>query len=141
MLRKITTLTILLRSTVVVLLLFNGVGALFGGWNLITHPDGGTLQLSLHWLEHTPFRDYFVPGLILFTANGLLSTLALGCLFFSIKKHELLIAGQGMILTGWILIQVILIRTFHPFHFILGSVGITLFISGYALWRLRPKSA
>lgn len=137
---KITPITIILRSAAVLLILFNGIGALFGGWNLMTHTDGSTLQLSTHWLEHTPFKNYFVPGLILFIANGLLSVFTLTALLFNIKKYELLIAGQGVILTGWILIQVILIRTFHLFHLILGTVGITLFISGYLLWRLRPKS-
>lgn len=130
----------ILRSVVVLLLLFNGVGALFGGWNLMIHTDGSSLQLSTHWLEHTPFKNYFYPGLILFIANGLLSAFALITLFLKIRKYELLVAGQGMILTGWILVQVILIRTFHVFHIIFGSIGITLFISGYLLWRLRRTS-
>ena len=56
-----------------VLLLFNGVGALFGGWSLIVHPDGSGLQLSMDWLRHTPFPDYLIPGVILFIANGLFS--------------------------------------------------------------------
>lgn len=38
---------IFLKSAAVLLLLFNGTGALFGGWQLIAHPDGSSLQLTL----------------------------------------------------------------------------------------------
>lgn len=136
---KATTITIILRCFAVLLLLFNGAGALFGGWNLMMYTDGSTLQLSPKWLEHTPFENYFIPGIILFSANGLLSIFTVTSLFLNIKNHELLIAGQGMVLAGWILIQIILIRTFHVLHFILGSVGIALIIVGYLLWSIMQK--
>ncbi len=103
------------------------------------YTDGSTLQLSPKWLEHTPFENYFIPGIILFSANGLLSIFTVTSLFLNIKNHELLIAGQGMVLAGWILIQIILIRTFHVLHFILGSVGIALIIVGYLLWSIMQK--
>jgi hypothetical protein len=37
------------------------------------HPDGSSIEMSLDWLQHTPFQDYLIPGIILFIANGLFS--------------------------------------------------------------------
>jgi len=55
------------------LLLFNGFGAIYGGWNFMVHPDGSSMQMSLDSLKHTPFHSYLIPGIILFVVNGLLS--------------------------------------------------------------------
>jgi ABC-type proline/glycine betaine transport system permease subunit len=71
-----------LTITAALLLLFNAIGALFGGWNLITHPDGSSLQMSLDFLKKTPFHTYLIPGIILFVANGLFSIFVLLALVF-----------------------------------------------------------
>ena len=54
-----------------VLLIINGMGALYGGLNLIVYPNGNSLQLPLEYLNHSPFNNYFIPGVILFVMNGL----------------------------------------------------------------------
>jgi len=55
-----------------ILHLFLGIGALFGGLMLILEPDGSLLGMNPDWLNHSPFNNYLIPGLILFTLNGLL---------------------------------------------------------------------
>jgi len=55
-----------------VLHLFLGIGALFGGLMLILEPDGSLLGMNPDWLNHSPFNNYLIPGLILFTLNGIL---------------------------------------------------------------------
>lgn len=136
---RITNTRNILSVLAGLLLLFNGVGALFGGWNLMAHTDGSSLELSPAWLEHAPFKNYFIPGLILFVMNGLLSIATLAALLSRMNKHELLIMLQGVILTGWILMQVLFIRTFHFFHLIFGSVGLVLFLVGYLLRRIQAR--
>src|SRR5687768_14498666 len=108
----------------IILLLFNGIGALYGGWNLITHPDGSSIQLSLHWLAHTPFTDYLIPGIILFISNGLFSIFVFIALIFRFKKYEWFVVAQGVILIGWITIQVALIQNLNFLHVVLGSTGV-----------------
>jgi hypothetical protein len=54
-----------------VLHLFLGIGAITGGGMLILHPDGSLLGMDENWLEHSPFRSYFIPGFLLFTFLGL----------------------------------------------------------------------
>ncbi len=115
------------------LLLLNGIGALYGGINLILHRDGSSIQLSPHWLLHSPFTDYLIPGIILFVANGLLSISAFTALIMQLKNYAYFVLAQGAILTGWIVIQMYLIQTVHPLHLILGCMGLTLIILGLIL--------
>lgn len=60
----------ILRILSIVLLVFNGVGACFGGYMLVKDPTGQTLQMPVDQLQHSPFSDYFIPGLILLTVFG-----------------------------------------------------------------------
>jgi hypothetical protein len=53
-----------------VLLLFQGVGAVFGGYSLVADPSGGILQMPLSALDGTPFSSYLIPGLILLLVLG-----------------------------------------------------------------------
>jgi hypothetical protein len=124
-----------------ILLLFNGVGALYGGWSLIVHPDGSGLQLSMDWLRHTPFPDYLIPGFILFIANGLFSVFVFIAILLKLKNYCWLIMAQGAILVGWIVIQMALIRTIDFLHILFGSIGIALFIVGWMLLQYNRLSA
>ena len=52
------------------LLLFQAFSAIFGGAALVISPRGELLHMPLGMLENTPFKDYFVPGLILLFLLG-----------------------------------------------------------------------
>lgn len=54
------------------IMLFQSLSGLFGGFNLITDPSGGSLQMPLTFLEGTPFDSFLIPGIILFLLLGLL---------------------------------------------------------------------
>jgi len=118
------------------LLLFNGIGAIYGGGNLILHPDGSSIQLSPDWLKHTSFQNYLIPGIILFITNGLFSLFVFIALLFKFRNYSWLVMAQGAILAGWILIQIILLQTIYFLHIILGFLGVALFILG---WMLRVR--
>lgn len=132
---------LLLHILAYILLFFNGVGALFGGWNLMIHPDGSSLQLSLDWLKHTPFPDYLIPGIILFIANGLFSIFVFIAIVLKLRNYYWLVMVQGAILAGWIVIQMALIRTIDFLHVLFGSIGIALFIVGWMLLQYNRQSA
>ncbi len=119
------------------LLLFNGIGAIYGGWHLMMHPDGSSIQLSMDWLEHTPFKDYLIPGIVLFIANGLFSMVVLCALIFKFRHYAWYIMVQGAILTGWIVIQVLMVQTIYFLHIILGIVGLLLIIIGALLLNMK----
>lgn len=117
------------------LLLFNGTGALYGSYHLIVYPDGSSLQMSTAYLQHSPFRDYLIPGIILFVMNGACSFIALAALLARYRNAALLIAGQGAILTGWIIVQLMMVSSVYYLHYVLGSCGILLMLSGLLLHR------
>ncbi len=57
------------------LLLFLSLGALFGGAVLVLDPSGGLLQIPVTILENSPFNNFLIPGLILFTILGVFPAL------------------------------------------------------------------
>ncbi|MCP1381094.1 hypothetical protein [Runella salmonicolor] len=115
-----------LRFTAIFLLLFNGIGALYGGGLLIIDPTGGKLQLPLSYLQHAPFKDYLIPGIVLFLGNGVLSCVVSLLTFTHHKRYAHFIVLQGGILTGWILIQVLMVQTVYQLHYVMGAVGLAL---------------
>lgn len=120
-----------LKILTALLLLFNGIGAIYGGGNLIFHPDGSSIHLSEELLKQTPFTNYLIPGIILFIANGLYSFAVLVALLLNLRSYPWMVIAQGVILTGWIIIQILLIRTVYFLHIILGGVGIALILLGW----------
>lgn len=119
------------------LLLINGGGAVYGGSNLMTYPDGSSLHISLAYLAHSPFRDFFFPGLILLWVNGVFSFVALAGLVFQYRHHARLIMAQGIVLLGWIAIQMMMLRTIDGLHIIFITIGTLLLGLG---WILMKKS-
>ena len=112
------------------LLLFNGIGAIYGGRNLIMHPDGSSLEITTEWLKYSPFDNFLLPGIILFVVNGLFSLFVLIAVITNSQFRGKLIFAEGILLCGWILIQMIMLREVNFLHITLGSVGILLVIIG-----------
>lgn len=78
------------RNILIALLAFLGLGALGGGIFLIISPSGkliGGLPLSI--LEHSPFPDFLIPGLILFIVLGICPFILI---YGLVKKPEIRIA-------------------------------------------------
>ena len=124
------------RVIAIILLLFNAISALFGGWVLISDPSGETLEMPLRFLEHSPFENFLVPGIILFITNGLFSLLFAVMAFLKFMNYSWLVIFQGFILVGWLIIQIIMIRDFYgPLHVPYFSVGILLIATGWILAR------
>ena len=126
-----------LKPLAATLLLVNGLGALYGGWNLTAHPDGSSLKMPLSILEFSPFRDFLIPGIILFVTNGIFSLYVLWRLILHDKRYPWLVAGQGAILFGWIVIQVMMVLGIAPLHIIFGGIGLVLILCGLLLERVE----
>ena len=123
----VTTVTILL-------LLFNGIGAFYGGFQFITDPSGSKLQMSLSFLEHSPFSNYLIPGIILIVVNGIFSLVTIAWILLKRKNYPWLIIIQSVLLSGWLIIEIIMLRVFYaPMHVTLLMVGASLFVCGLYL--------
>ena len=128
---------IILHSIAVILLLFNGVGALYGGWQLVTDPTGGSMQMPLTYLQHSPFTNYLIPGIVLLLANGVGSFVVLGLIMFTNRCYSLAIVAEGFILGGWITIQMLMLRTANPLQLFYFATALLLVVTGTALWRIK----
>lgn len=124
------------RIIAIILLLFNAISALAGGWSMMSDPSGETLDMPLRFLEHSPFENFLVPGIILFTTNGLFSLLLAVMAFLKFMNYSWLVIFQGFILVGWLTIQIIMIRDFYGLqHLLYFSVGFLLIATGWILAR------
>ncbi len=123
-----------------VLLAFNAAGAIYGGWNLMTYPDGSSLDMSTKLLEHSPFGDFLIPGIILFLFNGVLSLTFLAALLLNAKNTPWLLIFQGFVLGGWIVGQMIMLQTVNSLHILFGSIGFALILIGALMIRSRRLS-
>ncbi len=124
------------RIIAIILLLFNAISALFGGWSLMSDPSGESMDMPLRFLEHSPFEDFRGPGVILFITNGFFSLLFAVMVVLKFMNYSWLVIFQGFILIGWLIIQIIMIRDFYgPLHVLYFSVGILLICTGWVLAR------
>lgn len=102
-----------------------GLGAVGGGFLLISDPSGEALGLPLNLLEGSLFHDFLIPGIFLLAVNGIGSLVGAG-LSFSGKRYARETAIiLGAILVAWIVIQVAIIRSIgwlHVLYFILGII-------------------
>jgi hypothetical protein len=91
--------------------------------------------MSVDLLNHSPFSDYLIPGIVLFVSNGLLSLAIAWLTVLHVKHFEKLVMTQGAILMGWIVIQMIMLQTINYLHILFGSVGLLLIALGLILYR------
>jgi hypothetical protein len=120
------------------LLTINGIGALYGGFILITDPSGERMQMPLSLLAPSPFENFLIPGIILLVVNGLFSMVALAALWLRHRFGALMVLLQGVLLAGWLIIQMLLLQVFYlPLHGPFLSIAILLMLAG---WHLHRKA-
>ena len=119
-----------LRVTAIVLLFINGLNALAAGFSFMVDPSGSGLGMTTAYLQHSPFPNFLVPGIILFIANVAMSTIVDVMTIKKSRFYPLLLSLQGCILLGWIIIQLLLLQFFHPLHLLMGGLGMALIAIG-----------
>ena len=61
-----------------------GTTTFVSGGMMLLELSGATVGLEVEWLTETPFQDYFIPGLILFSVLGIGSFVA----FYGIARRR-----------------------------------------------------
>ena len=130
-----------LKAITIFLLLFLGFGAIYGGWILISDPSGAKFQWSLDLLKGTPFKNFLIPGIILFIMNGILPVIISILIIVKAKYYEWLIIIQGCILIVWLSAEIIFNKDlFAPtMHYPSYAVGILLIGTGTILSKTNKK--
>jgi len=99
----------------------------------MSNPDGGILNLQLSLLDGTPFKDFQVPGLLLAGVVGVVNLLAV---VYNLSRHSSrynwAMAG-GFLITGWIVVQMILIQAAHWLHYVYLGIGVLIILLAYQL--------
>jgi len=108
-----------------VLEIFLGIGALFGGIQFILAPDGHLLGVPLSMLAGTPFHSSLAPGLLLFTLVGVAPIVAAAITARRRAIGPLAAVAVGVTLMGWITVEMVLFAgftsLFWAFYLVLGT--------------------
>jgi hypothetical protein len=122
-----------MKTILFILICFVGLTATVSGLLMISKPNGDTMGLSLSLLEPTPFTNYLIPGIVLAILVGAVNLVAV---FFNIQRnanrYNWAIAG-GVMISGWIIAQMILIQTAHWLHFLYLGTGVFIILLAYQL--------
>ena len=105
----------------VVLEVFLGLGALFGGGALILAPDGHLLGMPVKLLAGSPFPSFLVPGIILFGLIGVAPLMAAAITLRRQALAPLAAVAVGLTLIGWVSVEMVVLAG-------LGSLAWTLYL-------------
>lgn len=120
---------------------FVGAGALAGGFALVRDPTGFTLGLPMSFLEGSPFPDFLIPGLFLLIVNGFGSLIGAGLSFTRRRCAQEMAIILGAVLASWIVIQIIIIRSFHWMHVLYFLLGVAELGMGLYIRRRLSRAA
>lgn len=118
---------------------FVALGALYGGWNLMTDPSGRSMMMSLDWIKTSPFPDYLVPGIVLFTFNGIGSAFAAVVSFMRVRLGGWLGIFFGGFLFLWICVQVYYTGLAFFLQPLMGAIGLAELHLGIAVLRMTKN--
>ncbi|MBL7931292.1 MAG: hypothetical protein JNL60_05305 [Bacteroidia bacterium] len=128
-----------LRVVSIVMLLLLAINALAAGYSLMSDPSGEALGMSPELLRFSSFKNFFIPGLVLFTVNGVFALVTALVIIKRWPFFPFWIFCQGLLLTGWILIQVLLLRQFNFLHAIMGTTGVFFITAGFLFLKKSSK--
>lgn len=127
------------RIVAIVALMFLGLSGVIGAIPLIVNPGGEPWSMPQSLLQYSPFRSYLVPGIILLIANGLLSVWALWLTVSRRPGYGWWVIAQGVVLLGWLIVEVAMLRLMVWPHYFYGAVAMALVISGIAIVRVTAS--
>src|SRR4051794_33900293 len=116
-----------LRVVCIVLLTIVSLNALVAGYRFIADPSGKGVGISTGYLKpSSPFKNFLVPGIVLFVVNGIFSSIIAVATIKRQANYANLISLQGSLLVGWIAVQLMMVTSFHPLHGVILLIGIVL---------------
>lgn len=102
---------------------FVGVGAMGGGMMAILYPQGpGGMPVDA--LSNSPFQDYLIPGIILFSVIGLGNVACALSMHFKSKYQGYISSVFSWALVIWIVVQCIMLRLVASLHVIFFLIGL-----------------
>lgn len=122
-----------MRPVLLVLISFVAVTALPSGLLMMYYSDGSLFGLSPDLLIATPFKSYFVPGLILALVIGGSSLMALFLIMNQSPFSYRFALFSGIVLMIWIFAEFILFPYRHWLQGLYLGAGILIALTSYQL--------
>lgn len=126
-----------MRNLLLSLLALVAITATCCGLLLMYEPDGSALGLPLAVLERSPFPNFFVPGLILTIVVGGTGFIALIFGSAANARSNRTAMYAGVVLTGWIIFQMLLTQYYHWLQLLYLGVGVLIVLLSL---QLRGKA-
>lgn len=125
---------------IIILLVVLALGALPSAILMILAPDGRLMHMPVSMLQHSPFHNFLIPGLILGIFNGIYPLLAAWSLWKRPawrwpdvinpckSKHWSWAASwaAGVIVMIWIAVQVLMVREIVFLHILYFGWGVVI---------------
>lgn len=119
-----------MKTSLIILTSIAGVLATMIGVMMMAVPDGNMINSNVSILKTTSFRDFKIPGLILFLSVGITNLIAFFYLFVNHKSKFSWSISGGILLIIWIVAQFILIESSRWVDVIVITIGaLIVFIS------------
>lgn len=122
-----------MRLFLLILVSFVALTALPGGIMMAYHPDGSELGLSTDMLYASPFKSYFIPGLILALVVGGCNLVGLFLIMTDNSHSYKFCLLSGILLLGWIVAQMLLMQYYSWLQGLYLLTGILISLLSYHL--------
>jgi hypothetical protein len=118
-----------------------GIGAIGGGIALMAGPDGEIFPLPLSALAGSPFANYFVPGMILFTVLGVGPLVAAIIAWRRQRVAPFLALAVGGALIIWIVVEIGIVGYSNkpPLQALYLGLGVVITLVGTAWLRSSAR--
>ena len=109
-------------------LLFLGISAIGGGGQFLLNPTGDIIGMPVDVLAGSPFTDFLLPGMILFTTLGLFPLVVLYGLYTERRWAWPAAIIVGIALIVWIVVQGLIVGFGHWLQWLYLSLGFVLIL-------------
>lgn len=122
-----------MKTFLFILISFVAVTATLSGLFMLSNPDGAIMRLPQSLLNGTPFRDFQIPGILLTALVGGVNFLAV---LYNLQQHRNRYnwaIGGGIMICGWIIVQMILMHSAHWLQFLYLGIGMLIILVAFQL--------
>lgn len=128
----------LVRALSIILCAFVGLNAIVAGTLFITDPTGTSMGMSVAYLQYSPFTSYLIPGIVLCSCIGIFGIAVTVALWKKTPSAARIVIIHGILLIGWIVVQMMFVRDINPLHITMILFGTAIVWLGWKLHRSLP---
>jgi Protein of unknown function (DUF998) len=125
------------RLILLIVLGYEGAGALLGGLLLVAAPDGRLMDMPVE-IMHGTFANFLLPGILLL-ALGVLNTVAFVAVLRRTSLHWLLAISAMAAMLIWFWIEIAVLLQLHWLHAMWGLPVLAGFLAGFSLAPARYR--